>query len=408
MRKAFPTIAACDFGSSKVAILICEITPSGLEVAGFGQAHSRGVRKGVVVNLDSTVEALQEAIHEAQSLSQVDIDFLVCGVTGTHIQCLPSNGMIPVREREIRQLDVQKVLETASTVSLPLDREVIQVVPQEYIVDGQDGIHQPVGMYGRRLEARVQIVTGAVTTLQNIRRCLQKADLDADAFISHPLASARAVVGAQEREAGVCVVDIGAASTDMVVFQDGVLSWLQSISIGGMHLTNDLAVGLKTSLNDAEEIKHRYGCVLQPDPYEKVEIVGLAGAEMRQIDRRLITTILQPRVEEILQLVRNELAKRGVDESLPSGIVLTGGSSLLKGILDVSHSVFSLPCRLGRPERLGGLSEMISTPVYSSLVGLIQLGFEQSEDLKYMASVYQKKGVKKFQAQVFRWMKDFF
>jgi len=408
LAKNFPTIAACDFGSGKVAVLTCEIAPTGLEVIGFGQAPSRGIRKGVVVNIESTVESLGEALRESQSLSHREIDVLVCGVSGSHVQCVASHGMIPIRDREIRSSDIVRVLEAASAVSLPLDREVIQIVPQEFVIDGQDGIHQPVGMYGRRLEAHIQLVTGAVTTLQNIRRCLSKASLEAQHFVSMPLASARAVVSQEEKEAGVCVVDIGAASTDVVVFQDGVLSWLQSISIGVMHLTNDLAVGLKTNLVDAERLKHQYGSHLHSETEAQIEIPGLSGCDSRIIDRRMMTTILQLRVEEILQLVRNELAKRGADESLPSGIVLTGGTSSLKGIVNIAHRIFSLPVRLGRPERLGGLSEMISSPAYSSLVGLLQLGFEESEDLRYFANFYKKKGLKRVQAQLSRWMRDFF
>jgi len=408
MRKSFPTLAACDFGSSKTAILVCEITPSGLEVVGFGQSRSRGIRKGVVVNIESTVESLKEAVDEAQALSERELDVLVCGVSGTHVEIVSSNGMIPIRDREIRGTDVQRVLEAASAMSLPMDREVIQVIPQNFVIDGQEGIHQPIGMYGRRLEAQVQIVTGAVTTLQNIRRCLQKAGLEGQQFISTPYASARAVLSSTERESGVCVVDIGAASTDVVVFQEGVLSWIQTLSIGGMHLTNDLAVGLKTNLVDAEQLKQQYGCPLDVDRYEKIEIPGLSGEETRRIDRRLVTTILQPRLEEILQLVRNELGKRGVDENLPTGIVFTGGGALLKGLCEVAERIFALPVRLGRAERMGGLSEMISSPVYSGLVGLTQLGFEQNEDLRSVASFYQKKGINKVRAQLGRWVREFF
>lgn len=408
MAKNFPTIAACDLGSSKTAILLCEITPSGLEVVGFGQANSQGIRKGAIVNIDAAIESLQEAIQEAKALSQRDIDLLVVGVAGSHIQLIPSNGMVPIRDKEIRRIDVDRVLEAASAVNIPLDREIIQVLPQEFVVDGQDGIHQPIGMYGRRLEAHILMVTGSITTLQNIRRCLSKAEVKAQHFILNALASARAVVGQSEKEAGVCVVDIGSACTDITVFQEGALKFVKTISIGGMHLTNDLAVGLKTSLSEAENLKTLYGIVSSNGLLEEVEIPGVNGLETRRVSRSLLATIMQPRVEEILQIVRNELAKEGVDESLPTGIVITGGMAALKGILEIAQHIFQLPVRLGRPERLGGLSEMISSPAYSTLVGLIQMGFEESEELKYFASFYGKKGLKRVQAQFSKWMKDFF
>lgn len=408
MAKNFPSIAAIDFGSDRVAVLACEITPSGLEVAGFGQAPSQGIRKGVVVNIDAAAEALSEAFQQALRLSQSEIDHVVCGVAGSHIESFSSHGMIPIRDREIRKIDVERVLEAASAVSMPIDREVIQVIPQQFVIDGQDGIDQPVGMYGRRLEAHIQLLTGSVTTLQNTRRCLAKANLTAEHFLSTSVASARAVVTQEEKVSGVCVVDIGAASTDIVVFKDGSLSSMSSLSIGGLHLTNDLAVGLKTSLAEAEEIKRHYGCPLQTAKSASIEIAGLTDGEPRQVHRQHLLTILQPRVEEILGLVRNQLAKLGVDESLPSGIVLTGGGSLLKGLLNISQRVFRLPVRLGKPERMGGLSEMVSNPSYSALVGMLQMAFEESEDLKYFANFYQKRGFKKVQAQLGRWVKDFF
>lgn len=408
MAKNFPCVAACDFGSSKVGVLICEITPQGLEVAGFGQAQSQGIRKGVIVNIDSAAQSLREALLEAQNFSQREVEHLVVGVSGIHVQAVASHGMVPLRDQEVRSGDVEKVLEAASAVSLPLDREVMQVVPREFVIDGQDGVHQPVGMYGRRLEAHIQLITGSITTLQNIRRCLSKVDTKVQHFVSNPFASARAVVGQEEKEAGVCVVDIGAASTDIAVFEEGVLSWLKSISIGGMHLTNDLAVGLKTHLTEAERLKHQFGCHFSNEVQERLEIPGLSGCESRIIERQVLATILQPRLEEILALVRNELAKNGSDEALPTGVVLTGGGSQLKGILDIAQRVFHLPVRLGRPSRLGGLSDMISSPAYSTLVGLAQVGFEENEDLKYYAQLYQKRGLKRLQTQFVRWVRDFF
>ncbi len=410
MAKLYPTIAACDLGSSKIAILLCEITPAGLEVIGFGQSLSQGIRKGSVVNIDAASDCILEAAQEAKNLSQREIDLLVVGVSGGHVSIISSHGMQPVREKEIRQVDVDRVLEAASAVSIPLDREVIQILPQEFILDGQDGVHQPVGMYGRRLEAHIQLVTGSVTSLQNLRRCLSKASLKPQQFILNSLASARAVLRSEEKAAGVCLIDIGAASTDIVVFQDQMLRLAKSLSIGGLHLTNDLAVGLKVALAEAESIKLNFGSVglADYDDQEEIEISAFSGLEKRRVSKSLLRTIIQPRIEEILQMVRDELAKEGLDESLPTGVVITGGGAALKGILEVVQRVFRLPARLGKPERLGGLSEMISSPAYSTLVGLIQAGFEQNEDLGFYSSLHHKSGFKKVQAQFTHWIKDFF
>jgi cell division protein FtsA len=408
MAKHFPTVASCDFGSSKVCVLVCEMTPEGLEVVGFGQSESHGVRKGVIVNIDSTVMALTEAIEETKSLSNRTIDYLVAGVTGAHIQAIPSHGMVPIRDQDVKKTDIEKAIEAASAVSIPLDREIIQMVPQEYIIDGQEGIHDPIGMYGKRLEVNVQLITGSITPLENIRRCLSKVGLNAHQFISSPLASARAVTSAEEQEAGVCLVDIGAASTDLAVFQEGALKWIRSIPIGGMHLTNDLAVGLKTTLSEAQKLKHQYGALSAHFDQEKIEIPGLSGEDFRLIERRMLATILQPRIDEILSLVRNELAKQGIDEVLPSGIVLTGGTANLKGIIEAAERVFRLPVRIGKPSGLGGLSDMVSAPAYSTVVGLLQLGFEENEELQYFSELYNKKGIQRVQSRFSRWFKDFF
>jgi len=407
MARHSPVIASVDLGTNKVAVLLCEIGSQGLNVLGFGQSQSRGIRRGVVVNIDAASECFLEAANQAQKSAGRDIEYLIAGASGAHIQTLSSHGMVPVRDKEIRAVDITRVLDAANSVNLPLDREVIQLLAREFIVDGEGGIRDPKGMYARRLEANIQLITGSITTLQNIRRSLHKVNTQNLRFISAPLASARAVLTDEEKEVGVCVADIGSASTDLAIFQDGVLSAIRSIALGGMHLTNDLAVGLRTNLSDAEKIKCQYGLSYQ-SLQEEIEIPGLSGSEPRLIERRLLATILQPRMEEILELIRNELAKEGVDESLPSGLVLTGGASLTKGFVDLAQRIMPLPIRVGRPTKLGGLSEMISSPAYSSLVGLIQLGFEENEELKYYSTIHQKAGIKKVQVQMSKFFKDFF
>jgi cell division protein FtsA len=408
MARQYPVLAGIDIGSSKTAVLLCEISPQGLEIIGFGQSESHGVRKGVVVNIDSTILSLQEALREAQKLAQREIDYAVTGVSGAPFQCMGSQGMIPLRDQEVRAQDIRRVLDTAATVSLPLDREIVQVIPQDYCVDGQEGILDPLGMFGKRLEVNVQIVTGSISSLENIRRCLSKAGLQSHRFISTSVASARAVAAPDEKEAGVAIVDIGAATTDIAVYQAGCLRWIRSLPVGGMHLTNDLAVGLKMNLKDAEVLKCRMGCPSGVNLEELVEIPSLSGGEPRQMPRRMVSTVLQPRLDEILHFARQELAKEGVDEVLPSGVVLTGGVTHLQGILESAERVFRLPVRLGRPTGLGGLSDMVSSPSYSSLVGLVQLGYEESEELQYESSLFDKRGMSRFHAKVSRWMKDFF
>lgn len=408
MAKQYPCVAACDIGNSKVAILICEVTPSGLEVVGFGSAESQGIRKATIVHLEAAQASIERALRNAESRAKRDLNLLICGVSGCHVESLASSGMIPIRDRDIRKIDIQKVLEAASAVQLPLEKEIIQVVPQHFRIDGQEGVKDPIGMYGRRLEVDIQLITGSVTILQNMRRALQRVGLEAQHFISTPCASARAVLKESEKESGVCLVDIGASTSDLALYQDGVLKALHSIPLGGMHLTNDLAVGLKTSLQEAEELKLEYGCFRVDEPHHQVRISGLAGEEPRYISQSLIPSILEARMDEILSLIKSQLAHWGVDEALPSGVVLTGGAALMKNLIPSAQNVFRLPVRVGKPERLGGLSEMISNPGFASLVGLVQLGFEENEEMNYFAKLYQKKGLQKVQSQVGRWLKDFF
>lgn len=408
MAKAFPIVGAVDIGSRKICVLLAELTPDGLQAIGFGEAESHGVRKGVIVNIDTTVHGLSEAFERAASQSNRPMDYVVVGVAGSHIQCLSSQGMVPIREKEVRSETIQKALEAASAVNIPLEREIIQIVPQSYTVDDQDSIQQPLGMFGKRLEVSVQIITGSITPLENIRRCLQKAGVRADRMIAQSLASARAVLNMAEKEAGVCCVDIGASSTDLAVFQEGGLRWIRSLPVGGHHLTSDLAVGLKTTLADAEKLKHQYGCTFQTDLEENVMIPGLTGQEPRIVQRRLLTTILQPRMDEILMLVRGELAKEGLDEALPSGVVITGGAAHLIGMMEASERVFRLPVRLGKPQGLGGLTEMVGSPSYSTAVGLLQLAFEESEELRSISERFSAQGWEKFKVTVSHWVRDFF
>jgi cell division protein FtsA len=300
------------------------------------------------------------------------------------------------------------VANCGSVGKVPPNREVVEVVPHSYILDGQDNIKDPFGMTGTRLEIRANVVSALAPHLHNVEKAAEMAKVDADALVPSVLASARAVLNQAERDAGVCVVDIGATSTDLCVYHDGAFRWLRSLPIGGMHLTNDLAVGLKTNLTEAQRLKHNYGAVVSEFYEEEIEIAGLADLEPRRIHRRMLSTILQPRLDEIFTLVKNELAAHGVDESLPSGVVITGGASTLKGLLPSAEKIFRLPVRIGRPEGLGGLSDMVSTPQCSTIVGLAILGCEMSDELKFYSGLFEQRGISRVQKRLSRWFKDFF
>ncbi len=408
MAREFPVLAAVDLGSSKVSVLLCEMTPDGLEVIGFGHRESQGMRRGVVAHLDSMVVSVSEAFEEARTLAHREPDVVVTGISGNHVQTNASNGMVPVRGTEITAQEISKAIEAGSAIAMPVDREIIQVVPEEFILDGQEGIRDPLGMFGKRLEVRLQIISGAVTPLENIRRCLSKSGLKVSHFVSNALASSASTLRNDEKESGVCIIDMGAAATDIAVFQEGSFRWLRSLPVGGLHLTNDLAVGLKTTLAEAQKLKHHYGIALSDYLDEEVEIPGLADMEPRRIYRRLLSTILQPRVDEILNLIKNELSHQGMDETLASGLVLTGGTSLLKGLLPSAERIFRLPVRLGKPEGLRGLSDLVASPTCATVVGLAETALQMSDELQFHAGLFQQKGIGKVRRQLGRWMRDFF
>ena len=408
MARDFPILGAVDLGTSKVSVLLSEMTPEGLEVVGYGHRESHGMRKGIVTHLDSMVTSVTEAFEEARNLARREPDVVVTGISGNHVQTNPSNGMVPVRGSEITAHETAKAIETASAVNIPVDREIIQVVPEEFILDGQEGIRDPLGMFGKRLEVRLQIISGAVTPLENIRRCLGKAGLKVNHFVSNAIASAHSTLREDERESGVCMIDIGAAATDICVYQEGAFRWLRSLPIGGLHLTNDLAVGLKTTLQEAQKLKHHYGIVVSDYVDEEIEIPGLADLEPRRIYRRMLATILQPRVDEILGLIKNELSSQGLDDSLASGVVITGGGSLLKGLLPSAERIFRLPVRLGKPEGMRGLSDLVASPACATVVGLAESALEMSDELQFQVGLFQQKGIGKMRRQLGRWMRDFF
>src|SRR3954468_20131504 len=347
MAKREELIVGLDIGTTKIAAVVGELTDEGLNIIGVGTHPSSGLKKGVVVNIDSTVASIKHAIEEAEHMAGVQISSVYVGIAGGHIKGLNSHGVVAVKGKEVRPEDVAEVIKHAKAVAIPLDREIIHVLPQEYIVDGQDGIREPIGMSGVRLESKVHIVTAAVASAQNIIKCCNRCDLHVADIVLEPLASAHAVLDEEEKELGVALIDIGGGTTDIAVFYDGALVHTAVIPVGGHQLTNDIAVGLRTPRADADRLKHRHGCALSAldDESERIEVPSVGGRAPELMPRRALTEIIEPRVEEIFSLVRNELARTGYAEMLGSGAVITGGTCILEGMPELAAAVLDLPVR---------------------------------------------------------------
>src|SRR3989454_1823306 len=346
----------------------------GLDVVGVGASPSRGLRKGVVVNIDSTVESIRKAVAEAEQMAGVEVASVYAGVAGGHIRGINSGGVGAVSggNREVSPSDVERTLEAAKAITLPQDREIIHVLPQAFLVDDQDGVREPLGMSGVRLEVEVHVVTGAVTSVQNVVRSVNRAGLAVDDIVLEPLASAEAVLSSDEQELGVLLVEIGGGTTNVALFREGAIWHTAVLPLGGDHITNDIAVGLRTPVAEAEELKKRYGCALtaRVPSQETVDVPSVGGRKPRELSRQVLSEIIQPRVEEIFRLVAKDLAKAGFEDAATAGVVVTGGTSILEGVPEVAEAVFSLPVRRGMPGDVGGLSDIVRSPVYSTAVGL--------------------------------------
>lgn len=372
-------LVGLDLGTTKICVIIAEVQPGGqINVIGVGDKPSRGLRKGVVVNIENTIESVRTAVLEAERMAGVHTGSVFAGIAGGHIKGLNSHGVIAVsrKDKEITREDVERVVDAAKAVALPVDREVIHIIPQEFIIDNQDGIKEPVGMSGVRLEAEVHIVTGAVTSVQNIIKSVERAGYAVDDIILQPLASAEAVLSPDERELGVVLVDIGGGTTDMAVFVDGSLWHSNVISIGGNQLTSDIAIGLRTPNHEAEEIKRKYGCakVSMVGESEEITVPGVGGRPSRTLLRRELAQIIQPRTEEILELIDMEIKKNGFEEKAAAGVVLTGGSSLLDGIEELAEEILQVPIRVGTPRNIVGMVDIVNSPKFATGVGLVCFG----------------------------------
>ena len=373
-------IAALDVGTTKICALVGEPCEGGTDVVGIGQHPSRGLRKGVVVDVESTIQSIKKAVEEAELMVGCTIPSVYVGIAGGHIKGFNSTGIVKIRDGEVKDSDMKRVIETATAVDIPPDREVLHVIPQEYMIDGQDGIKEPLGLVGVRLEARAHIVTGAVTSAQNIVKCANKAGLNVMDIVLEPLASAEASLQDDERDLGVCLIDIGGGTTDLAVFADGSIKHTSVLGLGGYHITNDIAVGLRTPFDEAERVKKKFGVAsaryLGSDDVITVPSVG--GRRPREVSRKILCEVIEPRVDEILSLARQALSQAGLDGRIPSGVVLTGGCSALDGLVDLAEEIFESPVRPGIPTRIGGLQDVVRSPMYATGVGLALFGASQS------------------------------
>jgi cell division protein FtsA len=369
-------IVGLDIGTTKICAVVGEIRDDAVEIIGMGSHPSDGLRKGVVINIEHTVGSIKEAIEEAETMAGCEISSVYAGIAGGHIKGFNTPGVIALKEKEVTKKDIDRVIEAASAVAIPMDREVIHTLVQEFIVDDQDGIMDPLGMAGVRLEAKVHIVTGAVTSAQNIIKCANRAGLDVYDIVLEPLASSEAVLTKEERNLGAALIDFGGGTTDLALFSRGAIKHTSVLALGGDNLTYDIAVGLRTPKLEAEKIKIRYGCALSSliGRDETIEVPGVGGRKPRVLSRQILGEILEPRVEEIFTLIYNELASAGYEDLLGSGVVVTGGSAELPGISELAEQVFNAPARAGYPQGIEGLTELVNKPMYATAVGLVLYG----------------------------------
>ncbi len=370
-------IVGLDIGTSKVVAIVGEIAPDGgVEIIGIGSHPSKGLKKGVVVNIESTVHSIQRAVEEAELMAGCQIHSVYAGIAGSHIRSLNSHGIVAIRDKEVTPNDVERVIDAARAVAIPADQKILHILPQEFVIDDQDGIREPVGMCGVRLEAKVHMVTGAVSAAQNIIKCVRRCGLEVDDIILEQLASSYAVLTEDEKDLGVCLVDIGGGTTDIAVFTEGSIRHTAVIPIAGDQVTNDIAVALRTPTQYAEEIKIKYACALTQlaASDENIEVPSVGDRPPRRLARQTLAEVIEPRYEELLTLVQAELRRSGFEDLIAAGIVMTGGSSKIEGLMDLAEEVFHMPVRLGVPQSVMGLVDVVRNPIYATGVGLLLFG----------------------------------
>lgn len=372
-------IVGLDIGTSKVAAIVGEITSEGnLEIIGIGSTPSRGLKKGVVVNLESTVQSIQRAIEEAELMAGCQIKSVFAGIAGCHIKSLNSHGIVAIKDKEVTQYDIDRVIDSARAVAIPADQKILHILPQEFIIDLQGGIKEPIGMSGIRLEAKVHMVTSSVSASQNIIKCIRRCGLEVEDLVLEQLASCNAVLTEDEKDLGVCLIDIGGGTTDIAVFADGAIKHTAVIPVAGDQVTNDIAVALRTPTVNAEEIKRKYACALTQlaDVDSTIEVPSIGDKSPRKISAQNLAEIVEPRYEELLLLVQAELRRGGFEDAISTGIVLTGGSSKVMGLIDLAEEIFHVPVRMGSPQNVTGLAEVVKNPIHSTGVGLLIYGKE--------------------------------
>jgi len=382
-------IVGLDIGTSKVVAIVGEINNSDeIEVVGIGSHPSKGLKKGVVVNIESTVHSIQKAVEEAELMAGCDIHSVYTGIAGSHIRSLNSHGIVAIRDNEVSESDVERVIDAARAVAIPADQKILHILPQEFLIDNQDGIREPVGMSGVRLETKVHIVTGAESAAQNIVKCVKRCGLDVDDIVLEQLASSYSVLTEDEKELGSCLVDIGGGTTDIAVFIGGAIQHTAVIPIAGDQVTNDIAVSMRTPTPYAEEIKIKYACALSQlaNPDETIEVPSVGDRPPRRLARQTLAEIVEPRFEELFKLIRNELKRSGYEELIAAGIVITGGSSKMEGAVELAEEIFHIPVRLGIPQYVEGLLDVVRNPIYATGVGLLLYGCESINQSGYSRS----------------------
>jgi cell division protein FtsA len=373
-------IVALDIGTSKVVAIVGAIGANReLEIVGTGMHASSGLKKGVVVNIEATVNSIQRAIEEAELMAGCSIHSVYAGIAGSHIRSLNSHGIVAIRDREVQPLDVDRVIDAARAVAIPADQEILHVLPQEYIIDEQEGVHEPIGMSGVRLEAKVHLVTCAANAAQNIKKCIRRCGLEVDEVVLEQLASSHAVLTEDEKQLGVALVDLGGGTTDIAIFTEGAIRHTGVIPIAGDQVTNDIAMALRTPTPHAEDLKIKYACALAKlaRPEETVKVPSVGDREARDMSRQLLAEVVEPRYDELFTLVQAELRRSGFEQLLAAGVVLTGGTSKMEGVTELAEEIFHLPVRIGAPANVKGLSDIVNNPIYSTGVGLLHFGVEQ-------------------------------
>jgi cell division protein FtsA len=393
--KSSEIIVGLDIGTTKIACIAGEVTEDGVDIIGIGTAPSKGLRRGYVVNIDATVQSIQQAVDEAENMAGCEISTVYAAISGAHVRGLNSHGIVAVKDKEVRDVDIARVIEQAKAVAIPMDREVLHVLPQQYVVDDQDGIRDPLGMTAVRLEARVHIVTTAVASAQNVIKCANRCNLQVADIVLESLASSQAVLEDDEKELGVALVDIGGGTCDIMIYADGAIVHTSVIELGGERVTNDIATLLRTPLEAAEKLKRKYGCAWRElvEMGEMMEVPSVGGRGARTMPRHKLVEVIEPRIEEIFEYVKKDLVRSGYYDALAAGVVLTGGATVMEGVAEIAEQVLNVPTRKAAPTKIGGLVDVVRSPSYSTGVGLVMFGAEQGKSVQLPARGEDRPGM---------------